>query len=303
MSALLHTLDNGVWQAGILPGTGASIAFGRVLLNGTWRDVLRPTAEADYGSVSKASSFIMLPWCNRIRDGLLRFEGQVYPLRAAPDDGTARHGDVRGRVWQVDESDATHIILSFDSARHQNVNFPFHFSARAEYWLDGQRFMWRLMLKNEDSRRMPGGFGYHPYFVRTSVVEVLIPCDSQFTLTENYLAVSAPDPIEPRADFRQMRPLADGVFNDLLTHRRDGEPVRIYYPDWDLHLTLIADPLFRHILLYTPPGDPSFAVEPQSNANDGFTLYEQGLPDTGVFVLEPGQSIHAEVILSSHSGG
>lgn len=298
MSTTIHTLHNNVWQAGILPNTGASIAFGRVYQGDTWRDVLRPTAEADYDNVSKASSFIMLPWCNRIRDGILRFEGQQWQLQTAPEDGTARHGDVRSRVWQVDEADNTRISLSFDSAQHENVNFPFRFSARAEYRLEDERFIWRLTLKNEDARRMPGGFGCHPYFVRTDDVEVLIPCDSQFKLVD-YLAVSAPEPIEPRVDFRRMRPLAGGEFNDLLTHRREGEPVRMHYPRWNLSLEMSADPVFRHILIYTPPGNPSFAVEPQSNANDGFTLAERGIPDTGVFALEPGQSISGEVVLSA----
>ena len=297
MSVHLHTLNNGVWQAGILPDTGAAIALGRVLQDGAWRDVLRPTAEADYGNVSKASSFIMLPWCNRIRDGILRFEGQQWQLQTAPEDGTARHGDVRSRAWQVDEADEAHIILSFDSARHQNVNFPFHFSALVEYRLEGSSFIWRLTLKNEDSRRMTGGFGYHPYFVRTDDVETRIPCDSQFTLVD-YLAVGAPEPVEPHVDFREMRPLADGVFNDLLTHRHPGEPVSIRYPQWGLGLQMTADPIFQHILIYTPPGNPSFAVEPQSNANDGFTLYERGIPDTGVFGLEPGESKSGEVVLA-----
>jgi aldose 1-epimerase len=297
MSVNLHELNNGIWHAGILPDTGASIAFGRLRQGNTWRDVLRSTTEAYYGNVSKASSFIMLPWCNRIRDGILRFEGQEYQLQTSPEDGTARHGDVRSRAWRVEAADESRILLSFDSAQHANVNFPFHFSALAEYRLDGEHFIWRLTLRNEDRRRMPGGFGYHPYFVRTDDVEVLIPCDSQYELVD-YLAVGAPTPVEPRVDFRQMRPLADGVFNDLLTHRYEGEAVRMYYPQLGLRLSLTADPLFRHILIYTPPGNPSFAVEPQSNANDGFNLHGRGIPDTGVFALEPGEAISGEVVLS-----
>ncbi|RMG83249.1 MAG: aldose epimerase, partial [Chloroflexi bacterium] len=37
------TLQNAHWQVGILPQTGASIAFGRVRYGGTWVDVMRPT--------------------------------------------------------------------------------------------------------------------------------------------------------------------------------------------------------------------------------------------------------------------
>src|SRR5215207_6991682 len=104
---MLITLENEVWQVGILPETGASIAFGRVKQGSSWIDLMRPTPESDYNNSSKTSSFIMLPWCNRIREGKLRFQGQEYQLKTTPDDGTARHGDVRNRQWQVDQQDAT----------------------------------------------------------------------------------------------------------------------------------------------------------------------------------------------------
>jgi aldose 1-epimerase len=298
MSAQLHTLHNDFWQAGILPGTGASIACGRVRQSdNTWRDVLRPMPEAAYDNASKASSFIMLPWCNRIAGALLRFEGQEYQLKPEADDGTARHGDVRKRPWVVEAADDTHIVMSFDSAQHEHVNFPWHFSAAAEYRLDGQRFVWRLALKNEDTRRMPGGFGHHPYFVRSEDVEVLIPCESQFKL-EHYLAVAPPVPLEPSLDFGQFHTLRGDDINDLLTQRREGEPARLRYPDWHLELSMSADPLFQHILLYTPPGEPSYAVEPMTNASDGFNLHERGIAESGVFVLEPGQSVSGDVVLT-----
>ncbi|MBK8137359.1 MAG: hypothetical protein IPK52_16340 [Chloroflexi bacterium] len=99
MSHSVHALENEYWKAGILPETGASIAFGRVNSGGAWVDILRPTAPADYGNSSNCSSFIMLPWCNRIGGGRLNFGGKSHQLAVTQDDGTARHGDVRGRCF------------------------------------------------------------------------------------------------------------------------------------------------------------------------------------------------------------
>lgn len=298
MTETLYTLQNNFWQVGILPQTGAAVAFGRIRLeDGTWRDVLRPTAEANYNNPSKVASFIMLPWCNRIRDGILRFEGREYQLQVAPEDGTARHGVVRYHPWQVDEADDTHIVLSFDSAAHENANFPFHFSALADYRLEGDQFIWRLSLKNEDSQRFPAGFGHHPYFVRADDSRVLIPCDEQFELTA-YMADAPPVPVESWLDFREMRPLVGEDYNHLLTHRHEGEPIRMRYPSWNVELTMSADPIFQHILLYTLPGDHSYAVEPMTNASDGFNLYERGIAESGVFVVEPGETVGSEVRLT-----
>jgi aldose 1-epimerase len=299
MSVELRTLSNEFWQVGILPTVGASIAFGRVRKNGAWQDVLRPTAEKDYGNSSKASSFIMLPWCNRIKGGLLRFEGAEYQLETMPDDGTARHGDVRKRAWTISNQTDTSIQLALRSSDFPSVNWPFQFSARAEYALEGQDFVWKLWLKNEDTRRMPGGFGHHPYFVRPTGENaplVEIPCASMFELV-NYMAEAAPVPVPPRLDFRTAGTLHDDGYNDLLTHRNGEKPARLIYPEWKIALEMYADPIFPHILLYTPPGEPSVAIEPMSNASDGFNLYANGIPDSGVFVLEPGEEIGGEVRL------
>ena len=122
---MLHILQNKHWQAGILPEAGGSIAFGRMRYSGAWVDILRPTDEQDYHNSSKASSFLMLPWANRIREGLLRFQGQSWQLQTTKDDGTARHGDVRKRAWQTLESSETHIRMRFESKDYEDFNFPF----------------------------------------------------------------------------------------------------------------------------------------------------------------------------------
>lgn len=285
------TLQNDHWQVGILPGTGASIGFGRVRKGGTWVDVMRPTAEADHGNSSKCSSFIMLPWCNRIKDGVLRFEGQTHQLRVTKDDGTARHGDVRGRAWQVEGQAATAITMSLHSADYADMNWPFAFEAEATYTLDGADFIWTLSLKNVDSRRMPAGFGHHPYFERLASDEPLltVPCETQFELV-NYMATAAPVPIQPAVDFRQPRLIGAEPINHLLSGRTSEVAGRMHYPAAGVGFTMTADALFKQVLVYTPPGEPSVAIEPMTNASDGFNLDAAGISGSGVFVLEPGES-------------
>jgi aldose 1-epimerase len=301
----LHTLQNEYWQAGILPQTGASVAFGRVHKDDQWIDILRPTPESDYGNSSNCSSFIMLPWCNRIKNGLLRFDDNEYQLRTTKDDGTARHGDVRGRNWRVDEADDTHIRMSLRSDDFPDMNWPFKFSAAAEYALDDQRFVWTLTLKNEDSRPMPAGFGHHPYFVRSTSQQpqVQIFCDQQFELVD-YMAVAAPVPINPINDFHQLKPLDDYEFNDLLTRRTNHEEdacAHLVFPESDIGISMIAERLFEHILIYAPQGKPFFAVEPMTNASDGFNLATDSIPGSGIFVLQPGEQTSAQMILDIES--
>lgn len=288
----LHSLQNPHWQVGILPGTGASVAYGRVRYSSTWVDVFRPTAEADYGNSSKCSSFIMLPWCNRIKDGLLRFGGETHQLATTKDDGTARHGDTRGRAWAVAYANETSIKMVFNSRRHEGVNFPFTFAASAEYKLQDHELVMTLTIKNEDTRAMPAGFGHHPYFVRPegeNAPLLQIPCDQQFELRD-YMATGAPIPIQPAVDFRALRGLPESEINDVLTGRQGGAPAILRYPQWGVELAMYAYPVFAHYLLFAPAGQPFVAVEPMSNVSDGFNLYADGIAGSGVFVLQPGEA-------------
>jgi aldose 1-epimerase len=299
------TLQNDFWQVGILPETGASIAFGRVK-RGAWLDVLRPTDSVDYGNSSNCSSFIMLPWCNRIRDGVLVFEDERYQLRTTKDDGTARHGDVRSRAWTIMRASRTAIMMEFDSRKAEKVNFPFAFSATAEYALEGHDFVWRLSMTNEDHQRFPAGFGHHPYFVRmpaqprqwgeTPVLQV--DCSEEFPLTDA-MATGASQPVSPIVDFRKEKLVGDAQLNHLVTGRSNQPEVAyLRYPDAGVEIEMQADAIFRHIVLYTLEEQPFVAVEPMTNANDGFNLYAKDIAGSGVFVLEPGETVRGEVRLS-----
>ncbi len=294
---MLITLQNKHWQVGILPQTGGSIAFGRIRYSGAWVDVMRPTPEANYDNSSQTASFLMLPWANRIRDGVLQYKGQSWQLRTASDN-TARHGDTRNRAWNIIDQSETHITLAIQSSDFDDFNFPFTMSAELTYRLEDESFIWDVTLKNDDTRDFPAGMGFHPYFQRmSSTMPMLeVPCDQYFVLTDA-MPNAAPVPILPELDFRNLRPVQDDfTFDHLLANRDTTKPVRIVYADWLTELEMTVSDLFQHMILYTAP-DGSMAVEPQTNANDGFTLHENGIHNGGVFVVEAGKSINGAIQL------
>ena len=292
----LQTLENEIWQVGILPETGSSTAFGRVRRNGQWIDVMRPTAESDYGNASLCASFIMLPWSNRLRAAHFRFNGTDYPLQPSDNDGTAIHGAVRRLPWKVESSNSTRLVTTFTSTDYEVVNFPFKFSARADFWLDGADFHMNLALKNEDTQPFPGGYGHHPYFVRdqgANLVQIEVPCDEYFELDAG-MAFAQPLPQTPETDFRTLHPLPIELFQQLYTKRTSDVAARVVYPS--VAVTMTADPIFHNVLLFAPE-KPFYAVEPQTNANDGFNLLDKGVAGNGVFILQPGESSSGLVTL------
>jgi aldose 1-epimerase len=297
----LVTLRNDAWELDVLPATGASLAGGRIRTSdGVWRDLLRPTRRTVLGEPEKCSSFPMVPWSNRIQDGVLPFGGRTWQLQRNGADGTAIHGAARHSAWTVTDRTETRVVLELDTTGLVGVNFPWQFRAQITYALAGNKLVVGTSVRNVDREPFPAGFGHHPYLMRTlsavgttapptpgqPVLEV--PAHKGYSLV-NALASGPAGEVPQRADFRVARPLTSAFVDDVLTAWEPGAPVRISYQDLGVSVDLHADPVYAHLVLYAPRKRPYFAVEPVTNVNNGFSLHAAGVPGTGVFVLEPGE--------------
>jgi aldose 1-epimerase len=281
------------WRIGVMPGVGASLAFGQIADDDGWADLLRPTPSQARAQPMDCSSYVLAPWSNRVRDGVLRFEGRTWQLRKNEAQINAIHGTAMEFSWRVASYDSQALELEFDSSTVVGANFPWTFLTRVRYEVCGATFTVTTTLLNTSSERFPAGFGHHPYFQRTLAgpsdeARVQIPTAAAFKL-HNCLPDGPPVKLEPRVDFREMRPLGTEPIDDNLTARDPNAPIRIFYPRSRREIHLDADPVFNSVILYVPPGEGFFAVEPVTNANDGFSLYERGVPGSGVFVLAPGE--------------
>ena len=304
-STQLYHLENDYWQVGVLPGVGASIAYGRVRLKDKWVHVLRPTDAAEYTNASASSAFLMMPWTNRIRDGRFTFGDETFQLTEIKEDGTARHGVVRQRHWQVAYATDNFIRLKFDSAQHEGVDFPWRFQAEVIYQLDENDFLVTIKIRNSDDRAYPAGFGWHPYFVREAdmgEVELRLPCATNYELEDGLPMRKAAQPVSEALDFRRKRALDSQQIDDVFSGRIDHWPALIHYPARELGLSSYADALFRHFVLFTPSEQNYFALEPVTQVNDGFNMHEAGDENSGVFVLESGEQKHASLFLRLAAG-
>jgi aldose 1-epimerase len=295
-------IENDQWRVGLVPESGGSVVFGQVRMGDTWVDVLRPTPEEDLGTAPATASYPLVPWSNRIRDGKLKWQGKTYQLRRNFADGTAIHGTGTEYPWTIVEQQADRIVLEFSSRDVYGVNFPWTFSARFTYALEGNRFTWTLAVTNTDHETFPAGLGHHPHFVRNLTagdgaslgdeVQLQINCEKGYDLVDCMPSAGAGD-VPAHADFRQMRPLGTEFVDDCLTARTSPITVTVDYPG-ALTVDIEADDLFEHVVVYIPQGEDFFAVEPVTNANDGFSLDDAGIPGTGLFLVQPGQTRSAD---------
>jgi aldose 1-epimerase len=138
---------------------------------------------------------------------------------------------------------------------------------------------------------MPAGFGFHPYFLRALAsrdesVELEAHCRGAYP-GDTPLPCGPPVPISVDDDYTHLRRLGFGT--DRCFAGWDGRAL-LHWPASRLRLRIEADAPLRHLVLYTPPGERWFALEPVSHATDGFNLLAQGQEGTGIFVLAPGES-------------
>jgi aldose 1-epimerase len=295
----LVTFQNDVWKLEIVPDVGASIYGLSAMLNGVWQPIMRPTTpEALAAKKSSAcSSFTLAPFSNRIKDAKFTFRGREYQLRATSPGGGTQHGDVRNRPWRVKQTGNT-LECDFDSRDFADFNFPFAFTMRVTYSLDGSDFLTTLELENVGPEVMPAGFGIHPYFVRTlpgSGDAVLQFGARKYYETDSSFIPNAPaTQVTPELDFSNPRELADTQLNHCFT-AWNGR-ARLEWPGSKVHVELEAGEVFSHFVAFTGP-DHSIALEPVTNVTDGFNLLERGQGQTGVAQLEHGQRLRGQVRL------
>jgi len=283
-------LENENWQVEISPEHGASIVNGRARLGGQWLSVMRPSPPdvLSQGNVSKMASFLLVPYSNRLPDARFTFRGKTYQLKPNTPEGNAQHGDVRRRPWTVLNSSGTQLQCTLNTRDFNDFNYPFPFTCIVRYALNGTNFETLFALTNTGEETMPVGFGFHPYFSRTLTspdepVELLARLTHVY---EELVPTKPPVPTPPELSFSHMRPLADTVLNHCFTGW-DGTAV-IRWPQSGVRLSLEGTEPLRHVILFSPAGETFFAVEPVSNATNGFNLYSAGYDGSGTIVLEPG---------------
>ncbi|MCL1897760.1 MAG: aldose epimerase [Micrococcales bacterium] len=291
-------LENAYWRVGVRPEAGAALTYGQVVSDAGPLDLLSPTSFL--GRVT--GSFPLIPWSNRIGGGLLDFAGQRFQLRLDDDRGaTAIHGVVRDYPWVLRGADGFGCQLGFDSRGLVGVNWPWAFGAEVTYRLDGPRFEVVTELTNLDYSPWPAGLGHHPYFNRRLVPEaedevvVQILCNQAYQLVD-CLALAPPVPVPPELDFRTARSFGDEVaLDDCLTSRAPGNlAATLSYPKSGVEIAMEADPILGCMVLYVPQDESGvFALEAVTNCNNAFALAARGMAGTGVFLLEPGQTVRA----------
>jgi aldose 1-epimerase len=284
----LVRLRHGPLELDLCPEIGGCIT----LLRHGGHDLMRPATAQFFAERDprEAATFPLVPFSNRIADARFAFQGAVYQLaRNFPPEPHAIHGQGWQHAWTVREASATAAVLEL-ALRLDGT--PFDYRARQSFALSGQGLTVTLEIANAGAGPMPAGLGLHAYYIRSPAATLRTRLDQVWRADARKLPAERV-PLPPAWDFSQAPRVAtlemDNCFDGW-----DGRAA-LTWPERDLRLSVTADPLFGHLVIYIPPGQDYFCVEPVSHVNDGFNLAARGVADTGVRVLAPGEQLSGAI--------
>lgn len=285
----------------ISPKVGGSISSMKYNYRGEWVDVMRPTPSTaiERREAGAFASFNLIPFSNRIENGILQYRGKEYILEINNPDGHTIHGEVWQRPLKVIHRDSTKVVLSFESEEFADVSWPFPFYSEITYELVEENCLAiTILLRNVGNSTMPGGIGMHPYFMRRLTeadnrvdlrmpIKGIYPGDTTIP-TGHYIEV------EDKLNFTQGRELTDDFLDNCFAI--DNGDIVISWPGSGICVIMEKDDIFSHGIIYCPKDEKDFfAIEPVTNCNNAFNMAEQGIDETGTIYIEPGASIEGTV--------
>jgi aldose 1-epimerase len=245
------------------------------------------------GLVRQTCCYPLIPYSNRIAQGRFSFEGVEYPLALNfGDHPHSIHGNAWQKPWQVVEVDDARclLVLVHHPEDNEAKGWPFAYRAEQIFELSPSGLTLTLSLENEDHRVMPAGLGLHPFFPKRPGVGGQVAAQRGFTKREGGIPRDS-IPVPESWNYRTMRELGDPHVDNCFAGW-DGT-AHIAWTQEKIALSIEADPLFGHLVVYVPTGRDFFAVEPVSHMNDAISR-----PDParyGLSVLRPGERLTAQV--------
>lgn len=289
----LVTLQNGGYQLELCPEGGGCITAFRY----QGHDVMRPATDAYWQGFEprEAGSFPLVPYSNRIAEGRFTYGGRDYSLPInMPPEPHAIHGDGWQSSWTIEEQNEAAVVL-----RYEAVDTPICHRSRQIFSLDDDGLTARLELENTGPAPLPFGIGHHPYFPRSEGL-TLETAASGVWLPDDRKIPNKKVAIPEDWDFSKPKRLAALDLDNCFTGF--GGKAEMHWPESGLSLSIAADPIFGHLVVFVPPGEDFVCVEPVSNVTNGIHQLIAGRRDTGLQVLQPGAMIEGSMRFSATLG-
>ncbi|WP_291198403.1 aldose 1-epimerase [Hyphomonas sp.] len=262
-------------------------AHGGQIVRADWQGLpaLAPGQAGRAAADQHGGCFPLVPFSNRIRDAAFRFLGREIHL-PPPEymEPHALHGTGWRTSWSAEASGPGNARMWFE---HPRGPWPWRYRAEQTVSLEAGQLHISLSILNLDSEPMPAGIGLHPYFVRPQGLWLNAHTGGRWaTLTGE----------------------------TGLPHARDAAPEDLGAPGhdhcffgWDrraefggadgLAVSITASPALGNLVIYTPPDEAYFCLEPVSHVNNAVNMDALAQAEQ-MAVLAPGEQLQGAMTIS-----
>ena len=277
----IEFLQSGDIRLEVCPAAGGSIT--KFSVEG--QDILRPASEEaiEQRDPGLMSAFPMVPYCNRIANGLFWFEGRQIQLeKNFEPELCSIHGLGWQRAWSVEHKSMALLKLSYD---HDGHDWPWKFYSEQCFRLEPDRLNYELSISNADSSTMPAGLGLHPFFFEQRLARMSCLFQGRWQCNSEGLPNHFVVRVEPD-QFDGSKTMSEFDLDHVYTSLNSDICLK-----WDNHkygLSLLkSDGNFAYVV-YSPPEGDFFCVEPVSHLPNVINMDEQA---GTMRALEPGDSM------------
>lgn len=232
-------------------------------------DLLVPlvSSVSDLSRWPKAGAYPLFPFHNRLTGAVLRLPGGTHRLRSNATNGSdVMHGPAHRRPWQVTDESKSFVEMTL--AYTADMDWPIDFTATQRFALTPNGLTLDLLLRNDGTTNMPGGVGWHPYFVAPPDVRLQIRSKT-----------SGADWEERTVDLDSTEDLSDWR----------AAAIRI----GKAQLVVSSVSGLNHLTLHRKPN--YLCVEPVSHAIGAFDALPNVPSKTGLRMLRPGEIMSARL--------
>lgn len=222
--------------------------------------------------------FPLAPFSGRIAQGRFTSEGRDITLaRNHPVDPGHPH-PLHGFDWlspfDIAESSKAHATFR---RRRDPDEWPWAYETEQVFMLTKDGYRHGLSLTNRGASPMPAGLGLHPYFPRAAA-SLALNIDGIWETAKDQI------PTRWRALAKPPEWLSRNAVDHCFTGRRGAISIH-----WPTHrLAIEPDEAFGFTVVFTPPNEDYFCVEPVSHVPDAVNRAEAS-ELTGLRLLQPGE--------------
>lgn len=292
--SLLRLQDNATEaMVTILPAYGALLHSFEIPFQGKSFNIIdnyTSKEDAEQSLTSSYKSAKLSPFVCRIPEGKYRYEGQEYEISQKFKDGTAIHGLLANKPFNLLSQYTDDKMASATFRYHykrEDPGYPFDYNCEIRYTLHPDRVLQvETILLNLDDRTIPIADGWHPYFTLGDTVNDYEMQFSSNSMLEFNAQLIPTGKLLTDLSFATPARLNDRFLdNCFLLDVKEGAPCcELHNPNNGLTLTFFTNARYPYLQIYTPDHRKSIAIENLSGAPDCFN---NGM---GLILLEPRQT-------------